>query len=102
MTTFPENLTLNDLSEVKKQWDWYRTKLLRNEERVQTHAYLTDELSDEAVAFVDRQGNQPFFLYSGLQRSTHPAASHAEISRPLSSYCGQTSPDVCGHGECCG
>ncbi len=60
---FPENLTLNDLSEVKKQWDWYRTKLLRNEERVQTHAYLTDELSDEAVAFVDRQGNQPFFLY---------------------------------------
>ncbi|NDV61611.1 sulfatase-like hydrolase/transferase [Puniceicoccales bacterium CK1056] len=62
---FPENYTLNDLSEVKKKWDWYRTKLIHNRERVDIEQYLTDELSDRAVAFVERQAcsDSPFFLY---------------------------------------
>lgn len=60
---FPENLTLNDLSEVKRPWDWYRTKLLRNDRRVKTTEYLTDELSAAAVDFVARRHRQPFFLY---------------------------------------
>ncbi len=60
---FAENLTLEDLSEVRKQWDWYRTKLLHNGERVATEAYLTDELSDAAADFVDRAHDGPFFLY---------------------------------------
>ncbi len=60
---FPEELTLEDLSECKKQYDWYRTKLLRNEKRVATKEYLTDELSNAAVDFIDRQKDKPFFLY---------------------------------------
>jgi arylsulfatase A-like enzyme len=60
---FPEELTLQDLSEVKKQWDWYRTKLLRNEKRVEITEYLTDELSNATVDFIDRQKDKPFFLY---------------------------------------
>ncbi len=64
---FPENLTLEDLSEVKQQWAWYRTKLLDNGVRVGTTKYLTDELSDRAVEFIDRDrpADQaaPFFLY---------------------------------------
>lgn len=60
---FPEQLTLNDLSEVKKKWDWYRTRLLRNHTRVDTDEYLTDELSNEAVAFIQRHHDQRFFLY---------------------------------------
>jgi arylsulfatase A-like enzyme len=52
---FPDNYTLNDLSEVRKKWDWYRTKLIRNRERVEETEYLTDALSREAVAFVERQ-----------------------------------------------
>lgn len=73
---FPENLTLEDLSEVNKQWAWYRTKLLDNGVRVSTTKYLTDELSDRAVEFIDRDradggsgddgagdGAAPFFLY---------------------------------------
>lgn len=60
---FPENLTLNDLSEVKQPWDWYRTKLLRNDRRVEIEEYLTDELSAAAVDFVERRHHQPFFLY---------------------------------------
>ena len=60
---FAENLTLQDLSEVEKPWDWYRTKLLRNDQRVEIQGYLTDELSDAAVDFIQRNHDQPFFLY---------------------------------------
>jgi arylsulfatase A-like enzyme len=62
---FPENLTLEDLSEVKTQWAWYRTKLIKDRERVVIDDYLTDELTDAATAFIDRQAptGTPFFLY---------------------------------------
>lgn len=60
---FPEEYTFQDLSEIKAQFDAYRTKLLRNEERVEETEYLTDALSREAVSFVERNQNQPFFLY---------------------------------------
>ncbi len=60
---FPENLTLEDLSEVREKWAWYRTKLLDNGKRVATTKYLTDELSDRAVEFIDRDREEPFFLY---------------------------------------
>lgn len=60
---FPHKLTLRDLSEVDKPWAWYRTKLLRNETPVETTDYLTDELTNAAVEFVDRHHEQPFFLY---------------------------------------
>jgi len=61
----PEDLTLHDLSEVRKQWGWYHTKLMRNRSRVETDEYLTDELSNEAVSFVERHHNdgKPFLLY---------------------------------------
>jgi len=60
---FPENLTLEDLSEVDRQWAWYRTKLLDNGVRVGTDDYLTDELSDRAVRFIDGHDEGPFFVY---------------------------------------
>jgi arylsulfatase A-like enzyme len=62
---FPESLTLEDLSEVTEQWGWYRTKLMHNKTRVVINEYLTDELSNEAVSFVERHHDDenPFFLY---------------------------------------
>ena len=60
---FPEDLTLNDLDDVKYKYDWYRTRLLENEQRVDTDEYLTDELSHEAVNFIKRESDKPFFLY---------------------------------------
>jgi arylsulfatase A-like enzyme len=60
---FPEELTLQDFSEVKEHGEWYRTKLLRNEKRIEIKEYLTDELSNAAVDFIDRRRNEPFFLY---------------------------------------
>ncbi|MEQ8208293.1 MAG: sulfatase-like hydrolase/transferase [Lacipirellulaceae bacterium] len=60
---FPEQLRLEDLSEVKRSWDWYRTKLLRNETPVEIDQYLTDELSHAAVEFINCNHQKPFFLY---------------------------------------
>lgn len=60
---FPEEWTLQDLSEIKGQWDGYRTKLLRDHQRVEEKEYLTDALSREAVNFIGRNQVNPFFLY---------------------------------------
>jgi len=62
---FPEELTLNNLSEVNSKWGWYRTKIIENRTPVETDDYLTDELSDAAVKFIKRQAgdNQHFMLY---------------------------------------
>ncbi|SFO60593.1 Arylsulfatase A [Algoriphagus ornithinivorans] len=60
---FPEKWVLNDLSEARDQWDGYKTKLLKNDERVNEQEYLTDALSREALNFVNNNSDQPFFLY---------------------------------------
>lgn len=62
---FPDQLTLNDLSEVSRIWEWYRTRIMENHERVDTKEYLTDELSNAASGFIERQAKRksPFCLY---------------------------------------
>jgi len=62
---FPEEWTVADLSEIRGQWDGYRTRLMRNDGRVDEQEYLTDALSREAVNFTERMagGEAPFFLY---------------------------------------
>ena len=60
---FPEEWTLEDETKVKSQGDAYRTKLLRNDQRVEENEYLTDALSREAIDFIDRNNDNPFFLY---------------------------------------
>ena len=60
---FPERLTTETLEDVEHMWGWYRTKLLHNGRRVGTSKYLTDELSDMAVDFIERKSGEPFFLY---------------------------------------
>ena len=60
---FPEDLTLNDLTEARSQWDGYLTKIFDNGKRVDISKYLTEELSDNAVKFIDENSKNPFFLY---------------------------------------
>lgn len=59
----PSDWTLNDLSEAKSQYDGYKTKLLRNNQRVEEQEYITDAFSREAVSFIERNREHPFFLY---------------------------------------
>ncbi len=60
---FPELLTLNDPFEAKSQYDGYKTKLLRNYERVNETEYLTDAFSREAVSYIEQNKDKPFFIY---------------------------------------
>ena len=62
---YPEQLTINDLSEVKRKWQWYRTKIIENRTKVKTDDYLTDELSAAGVNYINKQAkdDQHFMLY---------------------------------------
>lgn len=62
---FPEDLTLTDLSEVTKKWEWYHTKIIENRTTVETDEYLTDEFSHAAVKFIKEQveNDQHFMLF---------------------------------------
>ena len=60
---FPEELVLNDIAQSKRAFDWYRTRILQNDQRIDIDEYLTDEFSNEAVAFIEREKDNPFFLY---------------------------------------
>ncbi|MFK8165213.1 MAG: sulfatase-like hydrolase/transferase [Lewinella sp.] len=60
---FPKDYTLADEYEVTSQYSAYRTKLLRNETRIEETEYLTDALSREAVNYIEKYQNDPFFIY---------------------------------------
>ena len=60
---FPKSWNLEGESEVKSQYEAYRTKLLRNNEHVNETEYLTDALSREAVNYIEKYKTQPFFMY---------------------------------------
>jgi arylsulfatase A-like enzyme len=60
---FPEKWTLQNPEEANGEGESYLTKLNRNNTPVEETAYLTDALSREAVAFLERNKTKPFFLY---------------------------------------
>jgi arylsulfatase A-like enzyme len=60
---FPENLFIKDEFEVRSESDSYKTKLLRNNDRVEEKEYLTDAFSREALSFIKRSQGHPFFLF---------------------------------------
>lgn len=75
---FPSEYTINDLSEVTGQWEWYRTRLVKDYERVDVEGdYLTDILTDAAVAFVDAKAadDRPFMLYLAYNAPHTPLQS---------------------------
>ncbi len=86
---FPEDLTLADPRQAKNEGESYRTKITRGDVVVETTKYLTDEFSDEAVSFVDRNKNRPFFLllaynapHSPMQAPEEYLARFPDIKNP--------------------
>lgn len=54
--------------------------IYRNKDRINDEGYLTNRLSEEAVAFIDRNKQQPFFLYLAYNAVHAPAeAPQADI-----------------------
>ena len=60
---FPEELIYNDSYAVSEESKSYRTWIMKNHEHVKTKKYLTDEFSDEALRFVEKYKDEPFFLF---------------------------------------
>jgi arylsulfatase A-like enzyme len=60
---FPQDLKISDPMSISDEPSSYRTKLNRNTTPVEESEYITDAFSREAVAFVDRNKQKPFFLY---------------------------------------
>jgi len=58
-----ELLTIKNSNKARNEAESYRTWILRNHEPVKPTKYLTDEFSDEAVSFVQRNKDKPFFLF---------------------------------------
>lgn len=81
-TYFPQNLTIKDSYLAKNEPESYRTWILKNHTPIKTTQYLTDEFSNEAVAFVDRHKNDPFFLFLAYNAPHTPLeASEKYLSR---------------------
>ncbi|MDD7984005.1 sulfatase-like hydrolase/transferase [Lentisphaera marina] len=60
---FPEKLRIVKTEDVKNENDSYVSYITRNDTPVKTTKYLTDEFSDEALSFVERNQEKPFFLF---------------------------------------
>jgi arylsulfatase A-like enzyme len=60
----PKELDLNEVAQAKdNEGNSYRLQVQRDYTPFKTTQYLTDELSDEAVRFVEKHKGEPFFLY---------------------------------------
>lgn len=73
---FPEETTLAKFSQARNEGDSYRVPIMRGDAPAQTTQYLTDEFSAEAVSFVERNKDRPFFLYLAYN------APHAPLQAP--------------------
>jgi arylsulfatase A-like enzyme len=60
---FPGEYNIENQDSAKNEAQSYRTKLVRNRQVVEEKEYLTEVLSREAVSFIERNKEQPFFLY---------------------------------------
>lgn len=79
---FPEELVINDSYAAVNEPESYRTWIMRNHDHEKTDEYLTDEFSNEAVHFVERHKDEPFFLYLSYNAPHAPLqASEKYLSR---------------------
>ena len=62
-TYFPEKLKIRRSQDATDEMESYRTWILKGYEPVPPRKYLTDDFSDEAVAFIERNRDCPFFLF---------------------------------------
>ncbi len=75
---FPESLTIEDSYDAKNEEQSYLTWLLRNHSPEKTDEYITDEFSNEAVEFVNRHKDNPFFLFLSYNAPHTPMEAKVE------------------------
>ncbi|MGY8944890.1 MAG: sulfatase-like hydrolase/transferase, partial [Flavobacteriales bacterium] len=60
---FPEELTIKDSYSFSDEPMSYKTWIMKDHTPVEIKNYLTDEFSDNAVSFIDKNQEDPFFLF---------------------------------------
>ena len=75
---FPEDLTIKNTLDCKNEYATYRSWITRGFEPVRTERYLTEEFTREALDFVRRQKDNPFFLYLAYNAPHGPLQAPAE------------------------
>ncbi len=75
---FPEELTIPNSYNAKNESQSYTTWIMRNHNHEQTDEYITDEFSNEAVDFVSRHKDNPFFLFLSYNAPHAPMQAKAE------------------------
>lgn len=79
---FPEKWTIQNPEDANGEGESYQTKLNKNYGVVEEAEYLTHALSREAVSFVGRNQQNPFFLYLAYNAPHGPLqASEKYLSR---------------------
>jgi arylsulfatase A-like enzyme len=79
---FPEDLTIRTSLECRNEPDSYRSLITRGFAPVETTAYLTEEFTREALDFVRRHKDNPFFLFLSYNAPHAPLqAPSAEIAK---------------------
>ena len=73
---FPEELTIEDSYSINDEPLSYRTWIMRDHQPEKTDDYLTDEFSNEAVKFIEKNQKNPFFLYLAYNAPTAPFKQH--------------------------
>jgi arylsulfatase A-like enzyme len=73
---FPEDLTIQRTLDARNEPESYRTWITRGFEPVRTEDYLTEEFTREALEFVRRHKEDPFFLFLSYN------APHAPMQAP--------------------
>lgn len=74
----PEELTIKNTLDCHNEPDSYRSWILRGFEPVRTERYLTEEFTREALDFVRRQKENPFFLFLSYNAPHAPLQAPAE------------------------
>jgi len=75
---FAEELTIKDSQKAEGEHESYRTWIMRDHDPVKTTKYLTDEFSEDAVRFIERNKDRPFFLFLSYN------APHTPLQAPPS------------------
>lgn len=70
----------HDYFDLKRTGEFYNS-ILRNYEPIDETGYLTDNLGREAVSFIGRNANQPFFLYLAFNAVHFPMQAPPEVIR---------------------
>jgi len=80
----PEELTIDDPRKVKTDDESWRLWVMRDDTTVKTTNYLTDEFSDEAVRFIARHKDKPFYLLIAYNAPHGPleALEHGQFEAP--------------------